>query len=269
MLRPLASTSFTLINRELRHSKKRPQLIQARGYIKKSSSSFLSRLGSKKKSEEDDLKLYDHIVQVGDPVLRAKCAPVDPADIPGAVIQSVIAQLIKIRERYAAVGVSAPQIGVPCRVSVVACTEAELRLWPDADAAKQGMAAFPLTVLVNPTLKVTDNAVVSHRESCCSVNGLSAVVPRARAVEVSYLDAEGKERTWAAKEWAARVLQHELDHLNGVMFTDKMRSETLAFNYWETVNRRGGDFRLGFDGVGRSKSWRMSPMNFMKINQNV
>ena len=114
------------------------------------------------------------------------------------------------------------------------------------------MELIPFKVLVNPQLRVLDSSPVLAREGCCSMYGFSALVPRASRVEVTALDPldGGKEVRWEARGWAARMLQHEVDHMNGALFVDKMQpAESLQFNYWKTVNDRRGQFRLGYGGI--------------------
>ena len=90
---------------------------------------------------------------------------------------------------------------------------------------------------------------VSFSESCCSLHGFSALVPRYQRVEISALNEEGETVQWSPRGWSARIAQHEFDHLQGKMFIDGASLETLSFDYWKTVNNRQGDFRLSFNGI--------------------
>ena len=82
------------------------------------------------------------------------------------------------------------------------------------------------------------------------MNEYSAMVTRYKEVVVSGYNENGEFITWNAKDWNARIVQHEMDHLEGKIFIDKMQSpESLEFNYWSMVNNRGGNFRLSFGGV--------------------
>ena len=72
---------------------------------------------------------------------------------------------------------------------------------------------------------------------------------RCASVNLSGLDQSGKEVTWSPSGWAARIVQHEFDHLQGKMFVDRAPMETLTFDYWHLVNSRLGDFKLGFEGI--------------------
>lgn len=74
-------------------------------------------------------------------------------------------------------------------------------------------------------------------------------MPRYKKVQVSSLDGGGEAVQWTAGGWSARIAQHELDHLQGKMFVDRADLDTLSFDYWNIINLRAGDFRLGYDGI--------------------
>ena len=91
---------------------------------------------------------------------------------------------------------------------------------------------------------------IVRKEGCTSVNGYEADVSRHKCVHVTGYDENGKSVSWEAKNWNARMVQHEMDHLDGILFTDKMYSpESLSFKYWKTVNAKNGEFRLHFGGL--------------------
>jgi peptide deformylase len=129
-------------------------------------------------------------------------------------------------------GLSAPQIGVPLQVMMVQITKRQMR-----DVGKRTVTALQMNelerkVVINPKLSVIDSRVVMEREGCLSVLNHSAVVPRAQEVHVSGLDVNGNEVQLRAWGWAARILQHEVDHLNGLLFVDKMKPRTFANDDW-------------------------------------
>ena len=90
---------------------------------------------------------------------------------------------------------------------------------------------------------------MSYSETCSSLHGFSALVPRYQRVEISALDEKGETVHWSPRGWSARIAQHEFDHLQGKMFIDRASLDTLSFDYWKIVNNRQGDFRLSFDGI--------------------
>ena len=108
---------------------------------------------------------------------------------------------------------------------------------PDAEPEEED--AIPLTVLFNPEFTAMSAARVDGWEGCLSIPDIRGVVPRSAAVEVKGLDAEGQPVKFAAEGFFARILQHEIDHLNGVLFLDRMEDyETLSFfeeyqRYWQ------------------------------------
>ncbi|KAG5848560.1 hypothetical protein ANANG_G00099740 [Anguilla anguilla] len=145
---------------------------------------------------------YSHVCQVGDPVLRGRAAEVEAAAVCGAEVQKVIGTLD----------------GSP------------------AGRAARGLAPVPLRVFVNPRLRVLDSQTASFLEACESVAGFSACVPRYLSVEVSGLNEHAEPVTWQASGWPARILQHEMDHLDGVLYIDRMDSRTFTNIHWAEHN---------------------------------
>ncbi|NXE14103.1 DEFM protein, partial [Lophotis ruficrista] len=91
---------------------------------------------------------------------------------------------------------------------------------------------FPLRLLVNPALRVLDARLVTAPEGCASIQGFSAYVPRHWAVHVSGVDEHGEPVSWEATGWAARIVQHEMDHLDGILYVDRMDSRTFTNVAW-------------------------------------
>jgi peptide deformylase len=121
---------------------------------------------------------------------------------------------------YEGIGLAAPQVFESLRVIVLGMPEAD----PEDEET------IPLTVLFNPEFTVMSEERLDGWEGCLSIPQLRGVVSRAAAVEVKGLDGEGVEVEFAAEEIFARVLQHEVDHLDGVLFLDRMEDlQTLTF----------------------------------------
>ncbi|KAH0619727.1 hypothetical protein JD844_000671 [Phrynosoma platyrhinos] len=179
---------------------------------------------------------FSHVCQVGDPILRSLAAPVEPSQIAGKEVQALIQTLVRVMRRERCVALSAPQVGVPLRVFVAEYPERLLQEHPPAVRQARQMAPFPLRVFVNPTMRVLNSQVVSHPEGCRSVSGFSACVPRYLAVQVAGLNEAGEETAWQASGWAARIVQHEMDHLQGVLYVDKMESRTFVNVRWAELN---------------------------------
>jgi peptide deformylase len=171
------------------------------------------------------------IVQAGDPVLRAVAESVPPHEIETPAFRALIETMVAVMRAAPGVGLAAPQIGVPKRVIVLEDREEFLsRLDADGLAARERVP-LPLTVIVNPTLRLMDGRGATFLEGCLSVTGYVALVRRATEVEVTGLDATGpdvRQRVWRVRGWPARILQHEVDHVNGILYVDRMYPRSLC-----------------------------------------
>ncbi|KAM6946107.1 peptide deformylase, mitochondrial [Aplochiton taeniatus] len=179
---------------------------------------------------------YTHVCQVGDPVLRSHAAAVDPVEIPGPEIQKVIGTMVRVMRKLECVGLSAPQVGVPLRILALEFPEKMLEDSVPAARQARGLSVQPLRVFVNPRLRVLDGRTVLFQEACESISGFSATVPRYLSVEISGLNEKGEAVTWQASGWPARILQHEMDHLDGVLYIDRMDCKTFINVRWEEHN---------------------------------
>ncbi|KAK1162053.1 peptide deformylase, mitochondrial-like [Acipenser oxyrinchus oxyrinchus] len=190
----------------------------------------------KRKVMKSSLPPYQHVCQVGDPVLRSKASPVDPVEICSPQVQKVIQTLIKVMRKLDCMGLSAPQIGVSLQVIALEFTERMLHENPLNAREIKGLAPFPLKIFVNPSVRVLDSRTATFVEGCESVSGFSACVPRFHSVEISGLNESGEPVSWQTSGWPARIIQHEMDHLNGVLYIDKMDSKTFANVSWMELN---------------------------------
>lgn len=95
-------------------------------------------------------------------------------------------------------------------------------------------------------MEIRDYKMVAFPEACESIKGLSALVPRYKSVFVKGFEYDGSPTEWEATGWGARIIQHEVDHLDGRMYTDIMDYRTLQVDHWEKVNSAAGDFRLNY-----------------------
>jgi peptide deformylase len=161
------------------------------------------------------------ISQAGDPVLRAKAAPVGLERIHSPEINDLVETMVATMREANGVGLAAPQIGVSLQVFVFEETERVLGLSPEERAEKERFP-FALTVFLNPTLRVIGDEQTTFFEGCLSVDGYTALVTRSREVEISGLDRHGNPQTLSLRGWPARIAQHEYDHLQGGLFTDRM-----------------------------------------------
>ena len=140
-----------------------------------------------------------------DPVLRVECAPVEEF---GSDLERLVADMIETMHEAPGVGLAAPQVGVELRVAVVDATAGT-----DPDAVR---------VLVNPRV-VGSAGVDTDTEGCLSIPDFTAEVTRPAAVRVAAADPEGSPFEMEAEGLEARAIQHELDHLDGVLFVDRLR----------------------------------------------
>ncbi|XP_070574786.1 peptide deformylase, mitochondrial-like [Ptychodera flava] len=175
---------------------------------------------------------YSHVCQVGDPVLRGRAAPVDPANIGTREFQKLLDTLVSIMRREGAVGLSAPQIGVGFQVIAMEYTKAHMSWYPHEIITQREIEEFPLKIFINPRMKVVDYDKVTFSEGCQSIKGFSAFVPRYHAVEITGFNRKGQVEQWQAKGFPARIVQHEMDHLKGQLYIDIMDSKTFIDDDW-------------------------------------
>ncbi|KAM9269071.1 conserved oligomeric Golgi complex subunit 8 [Cariama cristata] len=170
--------------------------------------------------------------QVGAPVLRAAAAAVAPERLGGPELRELAAALAAGLRRGPCLGLSAPQLGVPLRVFAAELPADRCRRYPPGLRRAHRIEPFPLRLLVNPALRVLDARLVTGPEGCASLKGFSAYVPRHWAVHVSGVDVQGEPVSWEATGWAARIIQHEMDHLDGVLYIDRMDTRTFTNVGW-------------------------------------
>ncbi|XP_037080548.1 peptide deformylase, mitochondrial-like [Pollicipes pollicipes] len=197
---------------------------------------------------------YSHVVQIGDPALRAKALTVEPKELGSEHIQQVIKTLVKTMRRYKCSGLAAPQIGVPVRIIAVEITKNHVRAHAPAVVKAREMRVTPLRVFVNPELTVEDFTTIQSPEGCASLRALTGIVERYRSVTVSGVSPDGERTEWRADGWAARAVQHEMDHLAGLMYVDRCDPRTLEHQHWALINARAGRFLQHFDGF-RNRQW--------------
>jgi len=168
------------------------------------------------------------IHQVGSPVLREPARALGTDDLRTHEVQGLITAMSETMRDASGVGLAAPQVGESLRLAVIEVREDYIRRLPPEEVAARGMTPVAFHVLVNPELVVEDAATDRFFEGCLSLGGFGASVPRARAVRVNALDARGDPVEIRAHSWYARILQHEIDHLDGTLYIDRMDSRSFA-----------------------------------------
>lgn len=168
------------------------------------------------------------IVQAGHPVLRTPAAPV-PAEMIGTPeLEHLITRMITAMRQAPGVGLAAPQIGVGLQLIVLEDTEERMARLTPAQRDERGRRPLPLTVILNPALRLIEGESAVFFEGCLSVVGYTALVERALAVEVTGLTRDGEPLRWEASGWPARILQHEVDHVRGTLYVDRMLTRSFC-----------------------------------------
>lgn len=170
--------------------------------------------------------MKESIVQNGDPVLRAVAKPVAEKDLSSPALKKIIQKMHRALapEPYG-VAIAAPQIGESLRIFVVAgrVFADEPHHTPEKEVQKKAPAAAPNRVYINPEITRASRAKRDESEGCLSVRGVYGDVPRHERVTLKYRDETGAIRTENATGLLCHIFQHEVDHLNGILFTDKAR----------------------------------------------
>ena len=172
------------------------------------------------------------ITTVGDPILRRGAEEVDLEEIGSPEIQQLIDDLIETRRAAGGAGLAANQVSAGERIAVVEVDDATRARYPYKPA-------FPLTVVVNPKIEPLSEEQLLINEGCLSVPGLRGDVPRSMSVLVHYFDRNGARCEVAARGLTAGTFQHEIDHLDGVLFLD--RADPRSLSTWEQFERHGLD----------------------------
>jgi len=162
------------------------------------------------------------VARMGHPVLRQRARALERAEIGSAVLQKLIDDMIETMVEYHGVGLAAPQVHEPLRLFVATLDDEDVR---------------PIAI-VNPEITPVGADVEEDWEGCLSIPDIRGRVPRAREITVRAWDRHGERIELHARNYPARVIQHETDHLDGILFFDRMRSfDSLTFldeysRYW-------------------------------------
>jgi len=173
------------------------------------------------------------VARMGHPVLRARAREVARVELKHAAVQQLIDDMIDTMHEYHGVGLAAPQIHEGLRIFVAAIAPQEEEPLSPGDE--------PM-VFINPVITPVGNEIVEDWEGCLSIPDIRGRVPRVRTIKVRALDRTGSPIDITSHDFPARVIQHETDHLDGVLFFDRMRTFTsLAFldeysRYWSKGN---------------------------------
>ncbi len=168
------------------------------------------------------------IVQVGNPVLRKRARPLTVAEIRSREIQKLIESMRACMHEAPGVGLAAPQVGLALQLAVIEDREEYHKEVQQAQLQERERRPVPFHVIVNPAIEEIGEEKAEFFEGCLSLSGYSALVARARVVRVTCLDGRGQRQVIEASGWYARILQHEIDHLSGTLYIDRMRTRSFT-----------------------------------------
>lgn len=168
------------------------------------------------------------IRSVGEAVLRQQARPLTVAEIRSAEIQQIVECMRETMQDAPGVGLAAPQVGMPLQLAVIEDKQEYFAGFSPEQIAERERQPVPFQVIVNPVLHMQLAADVEFFEGCLSLPAYTAIVPRARRVRVECLDQHGTPRVIEASGWYARILQHEIDHLHGTLYLDRMLGRTFC-----------------------------------------
>jgi peptide deformylase len=163
------------------------------------------------------------VARMGHPVLRQRARPIESRELKTVLLQKFIDDMIETMDEYSGVGLAAPQVHESLRIFV-----AHL----DSEGRGQGQ---PIAI-VNPEIEVIGTDLIEGWEGCLSIPDIRGRVPRAAQIRVTAIDRQGKRIEINTRDFPARVIQHETDHLNGGLFFDRMRS-LASLTYMEEFSR--------------------------------
>jgi peptide deformylase len=168
------------------------------------------------------------IVQTGDPVLRQIARPLSVDEIRSDATRRLIEEMRETMRAAPGVGLAAPQIGESIQLAVI-----EDRIDYTKDVSSEELAArqrssVDFHVIINPKISIVGETTVDFFEGCLSVEGFVAIVSRAVNVRVECLNERAEPITITAQGWYARILQHEIDHLNGTLYIDRMHTRSFS-----------------------------------------
>lgn len=167
------------------------------------------------------------IVKIGHPALRHGTRPV-PQELFGSAALEELIEVMRATLAGQGVGLAAPQIAVPLRLFVIEDTEERMSKLSLEQRRQRHRYPYPFEAVINPTWCAISSRTAIEEEGCLSIPGFVASVPRYWAIEVDGYHLDGERKRWSLEGWPARIFQHEIDHLDGCLMTDRMLPRTLA-----------------------------------------
>jgi peptide deformylase len=177
--------------------------------------------------DSDSQLLRAEIIKIGHPALRQGTRMV-PQELFGSPVLYELIEIMRATLAGQGVGLAAPQIAVPLRLFVVEDTEDRMSHLSPEQRRDRCRYPYPFEAIINPTWRATSSRTVIEQEGCLSIPGFRTDVPRYWAIEVEGCRPDGERKHWSVEGWPARIFQHEIDHLDGCLMTDRMLPRTLA-----------------------------------------
>lgn len=168
------------------------------------------------------------ILQVGNPILRQRARALNLVEIRSREIQQLIKEMRTRMHEVPGVGLAAPQIGRALQLAVIEDRKEYHKEVLEEQLRERERRPVPFHVIINPSLEVVGEETAEFFEGCLSLAGFTALVTRARVVRVQCLDERGHKKVIEASGWYARILQHEVDHLNGTLYVDRMQTRSFS-----------------------------------------
>lgn len=163
------------------------------------------------------------VIKMGHPTLREKAKPFTKKEILSKETKILLDDMFETMKAEDGIGLAAPQINVPKQLAIIGIPDDNPR-YPDAPN-------YELLIVFNPVITVLDETQQGFWEGCLSVPGLRGFVERPSKIRVDYLDEKAKEKSLEVSEFVATVFQHEIDHLLGVLYIDRIKdTKKLCFN---------------------------------------
>lgn len=156
------------------------------------------------------------VARMGHPVLRQKASVVTKKELQSQEVQNLVKDMIDTMDDYQGVGLAAPQVHISKRIFVFQMGGIE------AEEGKEGKTEVEILTLINPEIWLVSETKALGMEGCLSIPGIRGIVPRWERIGVKALGSNGEVISFEAQSYPARVIQHELDHLDGILFLDRM-----------------------------------------------
>ena len=165
-----------------------------------------------------------NVIRMGHPTLRKMAEPVELSELNTAEFKEILIDLYDTMKAEGGIGIAAPQINISKQVTLI-----EL----PANSERYGdLPDSPLFTIINPIITILDNELQGFWEGCLSVPGLRGFVERSKKVQIDYINEFGEQKQFIAEDFLATVFQHELDHLFGKIYIDRI-TDTTKLTYLE------------------------------------